>query len=73
MLSDALDNEAEEYHDEASDSLKGVIQLQPLEERISTIKRAMDAELQSASPTELDPTLDVELVLWLKGHYRLIL
>ncbi|EME48747.1 hypothetical protein DOTSEDRAFT_162496 [Dothistroma septosporum NZE10] len=33
----------------------------------------MDAELQSASPTELDPTLDVELVLWLKGHYRLIL
>lgn len=73
LLSDALDNEAEEYHDEASDSLKAVIQMQPLEERIDVIRRAMDAELQNSTPTELDPTLDVELTLWLKMHYRAVM
>ncbi|CAK4032590.1 related to MYND domain [Lecanosticta acicola] len=73
LLSDALDNEAEEYHDEASASLKEVIQMQPLEERIAIIRKAMDAELKNTTPTELDPTLDVELTLWLKTHYRLVM
>lgn len=73
LLSDALDNEAEEYHEEASNSLKAVIQQQPLEERIQIIRRAMDAELESQRPSELDPTLDVELTLWLRSHYRLIM
>lgn len=73
LLSDALDNEAEEYHDEASEALKAVIQMQPLEERIDVIRRAMDAELQNSTPTELDPTLDVELTLWLKVHYRVVM
>ncbi|KAF2172105.1 hypothetical protein M409DRAFT_62914 [Zasmidium cellare ATCC 36951] len=73
ILSDALDDEAEEYHDEAAESLKATIQQQPLEERIQIIRRAMDAELQNQTPSELDPALDVEITLWMKEHYRLII
>lgn len=74
LLSDALDNDAEEYHDEACESLKITIQEQPLEERIKIIRHAMDAGIENGdTATELDPTLDIEITLWLKIHYRLIM
>ncbi|KAI5369704.1 Putative SET domain-containing protein [Septoria linicola] len=74
LLSDALEDDAEEYHDKACESMKIVIQKLPLEERIKIIRQAMDAGVESGGVTaELDPTLDIEITLWLKVHYRLIL
>lgn len=73
LLADALDDEAEEYHAVASESLKYTIQGQALEERIKIIRNAMDAGLENAADADLDPALDVEIALWLKTHYRLIM
>ncbi|EGP88342.1 uncharacterized protein MYCGRDRAFT_71278 [Zymoseptoria tritici IPO323] len=73
LLSDALDDEADEYHEAASDSLKLVIQQQPLEERIRIIKEAMNAEDGETATPDSDTALDIELTLWLREHYRLIM
>ncbi|CAK1355573.1 unnamed protein product [Cercospora beticola] len=74
LLSDALENDAEEYHDEACEALKTIIQGQPLEERIKIIRQAMDAGIQNGGVSpELDPALDIEITLWLKVHYLLII
>jgi hypothetical protein len=73
LLSDALDDEADEYHEAASDALKLVIQQQPLEERIRIIKAAMNAEDDDTTTPDSDTALDIELTLWLKEHYRLIM
>ncbi|KAF7191290.1 hypothetical protein HII31_07313 [Pseudocercospora fuligena] len=73
LLADALDDDSEEFHEEASSSLKFTIQGQALEERIKIIRNAMDAGLEHASDADLDPALDVEIALWLKTHYRLIM
>ncbi|KAF2214556.1 hypothetical protein CERZMDRAFT_110186 [Cercospora zeae-maydis SCOH1-5] len=74
LLSDALENDAEEYHDEACEALKTVIQGQPLEDRIKIIRQAMDAGIQNGGVSpELDPALDIEVTLWLKVHYLLII
>lgn len=75
MLSDAVQDAADEYHEDACDALREVIQQQPLVERISLLKTELHADLDARHGKfgEPDQETDVEVDVWLREHYLLLM
>lgn len=73
LLSDALNDEADEYHEVAEDSLKFSIQQIAIGDRIKLIKSAMEVDENGPVNAARDSTLDVELDLWLQSHYNILM
>lgn len=66
LLSDAIQDEADEYHDDACDAVREVILQQSIYERISLLKEELHREAAAGPGIEHD----VEVDLWLRKHYE---
>jgi len=75
LLSDAVQDVADEYHEDACDAVRKVIQQQPLVERISLLKGELHADLDARQGRfgEPDEETDVEVDVWLREHYLLLM
>ena len=73
LLSDAIEDIAEEYHEEATEALRSVILKQPIEEKQDLFRSVNEAITQNSTSLEQNDCTDEEVHLWLKAHYRLIL
>ena len=63
LLKDALDEPAEEYHDQATESMQVVVDSQPEERR----KRLLDSQTNNLSNDEDAQMTEVQL--WMQHHY----
>lgn len=74
LLADAVRDVADEYHEQACEALRRVIQQQPLVERISLLKGELHADMsiRQGRMSEPDEETDVEVDVWLREHYLLL-
>jgi hypothetical protein len=63
LLKDAIDEPAEEYHDQATESMQVVVESQPKEKR----KRLLDSQTNDVSNDEDAQMTEVQL--WMHYHY----
>nr|POE77375.1 hypothetical protein CFP56_09022 [Quercus suber] len=66
LLSDSVQDQADEYHEEACDALREVVLQQSVHERISLLKGELHGEGSAGPGVEHD----VEVDLWLRKHYE---
>ncbi|WPG98991.1 Hypothetical protein R9X50_00179300 [Acrodontium crateriforme] len=69
LLSDAVRDSSDDFHEPAFESLRDVISLIPLEERIALLKTELGTSLSNANREEPEDQEDVELDVWLREHY----
>lgn len=69
LLSDAVRDSSDDYHEPAFESMRDVISLVPLEERIALLKTELGTSLSNAEREEPEDQEDVEIDVWLREHY----
>lgn len=75
LLSDAVQEASDENHIDACEALRDVIQQQPLVERITLLKTELHADLDARHGrfSEPDEETDVEVEVWLREHYLVLM
>ena len=68
-----MQDTADEYHDDACDALYNVIQDLPLSERISLLKTELHGHADGLSKDGEEAQADIEVLIWLKEHYLLLM
>ena len=69
LLSDAVRDTSDEFHEVAFESLRTVISQVRLEERIALLKTELGTSLVNDAQERPDEEQDVELDIWLREHY----
>lgn len=72
MLADAVQDSADEYHDDACRALSEIIAYHPLVERISLLKSEIQTDPAGRAyrnGDDEDQQADVEVAVWLREHY----